>query len=214
MSALTIRLWDGFVRGFHWLLVALLAGLWWTGGNIEYIDQHQFLGVTVLALLMTRVLWGLFGSHPARFTHFVKNPLYVIRHLRNPFSSKDPLTHNPAGGYMVVVMLALILAQALSGLFTDDDIFFRGPLAHWVEPETVRALTRYHRIAFDAILIAIALHVVAVIVYLVKGKNLITPMITGNKKVSEPAEQPRQLHGGLGFLLLAVNLTWLHWWLG
>ncbi|RUO38083.1 hypothetical protein CWE13_00030 [Aliidiomarina shirensis] len=221
---MVIKLWDGFIRGFHWLLVVVLAGLWYTGGNldyldlngtvIEFVDLHHKLGLVMLALIITRIIWGVFGSQPARFSQFLRGPKAVIAYLKSPFS-KEHLTHNPGGGIIVVIMLALLLAQAVTGLFTDDAIFFRGPLANTVSNEMVSTLTSYHKQAFDFILIVIALHIVAIFVYLLMRKNLITPMITGKKTLSTTTEKPpQQRHGGYGFILLAVNLFWIFWWLG
>lgn len=218
MQTVTIKLWDGFVRGFHWLLVLVFAGLWYTGGNIDYIDQHHQLGLVMLALVLTRIIWGFVGSISARFSTFIKSPFAVFRYARAPLQ-KDYLTHNPAGAYMVVIMLALLLAQAISGLFTDDAIFFRGPLAQYVSNDTVRALTRYHKQAFDYILIVIALHLIAVAVYTLLKKKLIKPMITGKKDVSvddttaSASATPASRHGGWGFLLFAVNLAWIFYFL-
>lgn len=218
-----IKLWDGFVRSFHWLLVLALVGLWYTGGSMDYIEVfgvyleyttlHYRLGLFVLALIITRIMWGFVGSEPARFSSFIKGPRAIFNYLRNPFAETH-LTHNPGGAVVVVLMLALVLAQAVSGLFIDDAIFFRGPLADSVSNEWVRTLTSYHKQAFDYLLILIALHIVAILVYLVKRKNLIAPMITGKKMVASTKKSPRQVHAGIGFAILIGNLIWVYWWLG
>ena len=221
---MVIKLWDGFIRGFHWLLVLALIGLWFTGGNldyievfgvfIEFIDVHHKLGLFVLALVLTRIIWGIIGSQPGRFSSFVRGPKAILAYLRSPFK-KEHLTHNPGGAIVVLVMLGLLLAQAITGLFTDDAIYFRGPLASTVSDATVRALTSYHKQAFDYLLIVIALHILAILVYALMRKNLVGPMITGKKRVTnETSAIPKQIHGGFGFLILAVNLVWIYWWLG
>lgn len=214
MNTLTIKLWDGFIRSFHWLLVVVLAGLWYTGGNIDYIDLHHQLGLVMLALLLTRIMWGFVGSQSARFSYFLRSPIAVLHYFKSPFK-REYVTHNPAGAYMVLIMLVLLLSQAVSGLFTDDAIFFRGPLAHLVSNDMVRSLTRYHKQAFDYILIAIALHLVAIFVYTLMKKRLVGPMITGRKVYPEDAQvkQPKQRHGAFGFVLLGINLTWIFGWL-
>ncbi|RUO22660.1 hypothetical protein CWE08_05710 [Aliidiomarina iranensis] len=221
---MVIKLWDGFIRGFHWLLVVVLAGLWYTGGSVDYleindtviefVDVHHKLGLIMLALILTRIIWGVVGSQPARFSTFLKGPKAIIGYIKSPFS-KEHLTHNPGGGIIVVIMLAMLLAQAITGLFSDDAIFFRGPLASTVSNDVVRLLTSYHKQAFDFILAIIALHIVAIFVYLLMKKNLISPMITGKKAITSSAtEALKQRHGGYGFILLAVNLIWIFWWLG
>lgn len=217
-----IRVWDGFVRGFHWILVLLLIGLWLTGGNIEYIDWHVRIGLITLALIISRLMWGIIGSQTARFSHFIRSPAAGFRYLRDELKgkAKSPIGHNPAGGWMILLLLALVLAQAISGLFTNDDLFFMGPLANWVEYDTQRVLTRFHRNNFDWLLIAIIIHVVVIFIYLFRGKDFLTPMFSGNKKVpSKPTAQgsvptkPKIVHGGIGFLIFLLNLAWVFWWL-
>lgn len=216
MSDALVRIWDSFVRGYHWALLLLLGGLWITGGDLDYIDLHKGLGFTVLALILSRIMWGIGGSQSARFSDFVRSPIAGWRYLGDEIKgrAREPLGHNPAGAYMILLMLALVLAQAVSGLFTDDEIFFRGPLAHWVNSDTAQTLTRFHRNNFDWVLIAIGLHVLAILFYMVRGKDLITPMFTGNKDRKETVgKPPRMINGGWGFLIFLVNMGWIFWWL-
>lgn len=186
-----VRVWDGFVRSFHWLLVVLLIGLWLTGGDFEYIDLHQNLGLVVLALIISRIMWGLMGSQTARFTDFVRTPWQGFRYLRDELGGRAPHIHghNPAGAWMILLLLAMVLAQAVSGLFTNDDLFFMGPLANWVEYDTQRWLTRFHRNHFDWLLIAIAIHVVVIFVYMARGKDLLTAMFTGSNKLPDTEQR-------------------------
>lgn len=218
-----VRVWDGFIRSYHWVLVLLLVGLWLTGGNINYIDWHKNLGLVVIALLISRLMWGIVGSHSARFSRFVSTPWAGLRYLRDEIrqTAREPLGHNPAGAWMILLLLALVMLQALSGLFTNDDLFFMGPLASWVDYDTQRALTRFHRNHFDWLLVAVVVHVVVIFIYLMRGKDLLTPMFSGNKKVaSKPTAQgpvqtpPKIVHGGIGIVIFLVNLGWVFWWLG
>lgn len=211
-----IRVWDGFVRGFHWVLVLTLAGLWFTGGNIDYLDWHVRLGLFALTLIITRLMWGLIGSQSARFSDFVRSPARALRFLHNEFKGRNSeiAGHNPAGGYMILALLALVLAQAVSGLFVNDDLFFMGPLASWVDYDTQRALTQFHKNNFDWLLIAVVLHVIAIFIYMARRKDLITPMFTGNKKLQQATHKPKIVHGGIGFAIFVVNLIWVFWWLG
>ena len=218
-----IRVWDGFIRSFHWLLLLLLIALWITGGDLEYIDLHKNLGLIVLALIISRIMWGIVGSKTAKFSHFVRSPFAAVRYLRDEYKgrAREPLGHNPAGGYMILLLLGLVLAQAVSGLFTNDDLFFVGPLANLVEYDTQRMLTRFHRNNFDWLLVAVVIHVIAIFVYMFKGKDLLTPMFSGNKKVKSKADvngaaqaKPKIVHGGIGVAIFAGNLIWVFWWLG
>lgn len=215
-----VRVWDGFVRSFHWLLVTLLIALWLTGGDLEYIDLHQTLGLVVLALIISRIMWGIVGSQTARFSDFVSSPWRAVRYLGDEFKgrSHDKHGHSPAGAWMILLLLAMVLAQAVSGLFTNDDLFFMGPLAGLVEYDTQRWLTRFHRNHFDWLLIVIALHVVVIFIYLARGNDLITPMFTGKKSVAKKthvqAVKPKLVNGWIGIIIFAFNLIWVFWWLG
>lgn len=205
------------------MLLLLLIALWITGGDFEYIDLHKKLGLIVLALIISRIMWGFVGSQTARFSHFVRSPFAALSYLRDELKgrAREPLGHNPAGAYMILILLALVLAQSISGLFTNDDLFFMGPLANLVEYDTQRMLTRFHSRNFDWLLIAVVVHVGAIFIYMLKGKDLLTPMFSGNKKTDSqtnnktPAPtKPKIVHGGVGVAIFVFNLGWVFWWLG
>ena len=75
-----IKIWDSFIRIYHWLMVAAVAGLWWTGEEGR-MDLHQDIAIALAALLITRVGWGFFGSENVRFSAFVTSPKRVLSHL-------------------------------------------------------------------------------------------------------------------------------------
>lgn len=209
---MTVKVWDGFIRGFHWLLLVVFAGLWYTGGELEHIDLHEMLGIFMLALLITRVIWGFCGSESARFRYFIASPKTVFLYLRAPKSFKNH-THNPMGGWSVVLMLALLLIQGTTGLFTDDAIFYRGPLASLVSKDTLKTMTSLHHLNFDLLKIVVGLHLLAIVVYKFVGEPLVYAMIQGHKK-GDATTQPRIVHGAWGYVILAINYAWLTWWLG
>ncbi len=204
-----IKVWDLAIRLFHWAIVLLMALLWYTGqvGGLDVdvtlpggfdlflpnTDLHMLLGQAVLVLLVFRVLWGVFGSGTARFTNFVRGPRAVFGYLGQLLRGRLPVStgHNPAGGVMVLVLLGLLAAQTITGLFANDDIFSQGPLAHLVSGDTSAALTSLHRKLFDYLLIAAGFHILAVLYYMIRGENLITPMFSGRKPEAliDPAER-------------------------
>jgi hypothetical protein len=61
----------------------------------------------------------------------------------------------------------------------------------------------------------IARHLLAILFYLLRGKNLIGPMMTGRSTLSEGIAAPRMAHGYvlvLGLLLaVAVFMSLWHW---
>jgi cytochrome b len=181
--------WDVPVRVTHWLLLASVTGSYVTHRlGASGFRYHRWFGYTTLVLVAARIMWGLVGTRHARFTSFVRGPVTVVRYLANLVRGEPTrhAGHNPAGGWMVLLLLALLAAQAVTGLFANDEIANTGPLYGYVLNSTSNRLTRWHHRLFDALLIAIALHVIAVIAYwLVKHTNLLRPMFTGRKPADE-----------------------------
>lgn len=203
-----VRVWDGWVRLTHWLIVGLLGLSWWTAETAR-MDLHMTSGYAILALLLFRVAWGVVGSDTARFSRFLRSPLAALGHLRH-FLRRAPdteLGHNAAGGWMVLALLATLLLQAVSGLFADDMIFTRGPLAAHAPAAVSDWMTFLHIRNFNVILALAAMHVVVVGLYaLVKGQNLVLPMLTGSKWLPAPlaVAAPRVASPLRAVLLLAL----------
>ncbi|WP_245818419.1 cytochrome b/b6 domain-containing protein [Muricoccus roseus] len=203
-----VKVWDGWIRLVHWGVAALVGFSWWSA-ETGRLDWHILSGEVILALLLFRLAWGVVGSDTARFSRFLRSPLQGLRHLRH-LHRREPDTeigHNAAGGWMVLVLLALLLAQAVSGLFTDDGILARGPLARSVPPDMADAARSLHFIAFDLILIAVGLHILAVLAYAVlKRQDLVRPMVTGFKRLPSAmaARAPRMGSLWLALILLAL----------
>jgi cytochrome b len=117
--------------------------------------------------------------------------------------------HNPLGGMGVVVMLVLLLTQAGTGLFANDEISNTGPLFGWVSGALSDQLSSIHHGLFNALLSLIVLHITSVMFYaLYKRASLIRPMFTGRKSLQYvPAEQ--EIHSSrppLAIALLALLL--------
>ena len=108
---------------------------------------------------------------------------------------------------MVLVMLGLLAVQVGTGLCANDDVLTEGPLALVVGKDRSDWLTHIHDLNFLLIEIVIALHVLAIVTYRVlKGHNLLTPMITGKKRLPGATPAPRMMHPvlALGVFILAV----------
>lgn len=178
-----VKVWDPWVRLVHWGLVILLGLSWWSA-ETGRMDLHLTSGYLMLTLLLFRVGWGLWGSDTARFGRFLRSPLAAFAHLRH-LGRREPdteLGHNAAGGWMVLVLLAILLVQVGTGLFADDQVLTRGPLAAVVSGGTSDFATFIHIRNFNLILGLVGLHVVAVLLYLaLKRQNLVAPMVTGAK---------------------------------
>jgi cytochrome b len=154
-----------------------------------------------------RLLWGFFGGETARFSGFLSAPRTVFQHLKHSFRREPDhqVGHNPAGGWMVVLLLALLLVETLTGVYVANDIADEGPLTEIVPARAADAIASAHAIVWDALLAAIVLHVLAIAGYAaVKGQNLLRPMVMGTKVLPANVATPRAgSPARAGLLLLA-----------
>ncbi|MDZ4301968.1 cytochrome B [Hydrogenophaga sp. D2P1] len=182
----TVRVWDLPTRLFHWALVVCVIGQIVTanvGGN--WMNWHLRLGYTVLTLLLFRLVWGFVGGHWSRFSSFLYGPTAVLNYLRGQARPEHRVGHNPLGAFSVFGLLTILLLQVGSGLFSDDEIAFTGPLVSLVSGDAVSLATSYHKNVGKFIVLAlVVLHLLAIGYYrFSKKENLVRPMIVGDKQV-------------------------------
>ncbi|WP_406663907.1 cytochrome b/b6 domain-containing protein [Gallaecimonas sp. GXIMD1310] len=182
------KVWDGFIRSYHWAQVALIGGCWWSAEQGEMV-WHQWLAMTLMALWGARLYWGFFGSESARFSAFVKGPKAILAFARSMLTGKPQpmLGHNPLGAVMVLLMLLVLAGQMATGLFASDQIFTEGPLYSTVSEAVSDSLTRLHHLNFNLLLALIALHLLAVAWHSFKGEKLVPAMFTGRKPLNATA---------------------------
>jgi cytochrome b len=197
-----ISIWDFPTRLFHWTLLLGFVVLWGSG-RMGRLDVHMQVGTATLALLVFRLGWGVVGSPTSRFATFVRGPAAIREYLRGRWAG---IGHNPLGALSVVAMLALLLAQAVTGLFATDDIASDGPLAWMVSSSTTKALSALHRLNSWILLGMVGLHLAAIAFYRVKtGRNLVHPMITGLGEAPGGATAPRHASPVLAMVVLAAS---------
>jgi cytochrome b len=216
----SMRIWDLPTRLFHWTLVVLIA-MQYATGEYHLLDMrwHFWLGYATFALIAFRILWGFFGSQTSRFATFVRGPRAVLAYVKSQFSTnpQSSVGHNPLGGWSVLIMLTCVIVQIVTGLFASDDIDTDGPLVDLVSRRTVKLMTRLHDWNQNLLLALIALHVLAALLYLLlRRENLIVPLISGRKSVSEGvALRFASAWLALALLLLCcVAVGALTWWVG
>jgi len=210
-----VYVWDAPTRLFHWSIVILIF-VSWLSADQGYMKIHLWSGLTLLTLLVFRIGWGFAGATTARFSNFLHAPQKVLVYLRDVARGSKPLHagHNPAGGLMVVALLAILLAQATTGLFANDGLKFSGPLALVVSADQSDRLTQIHGILFDVILVLIWFHLVSIGFYfLVKGENLVGPMVTGKKHRAHVPEGVALVftHPIIALLLLLLSAAGAAW---
>src|SRR5688572_16883675 len=204
-----IPVWDLPTRLVHWLFAIGVAFSWWTAetGRLEW---HRWSGYTLLGLVLFRVYWGFFGSSTARFGQFVRGPRAIAGYLRGAWTQAPG--HNPLGALSVLGLLGLLLLQIVLGLFAVDvDGIESGPLSLYVSFDTGRRCAEWHEWVFNALMVLILVHILAVLYYLVrKRENLVGAMVTG-KRVFETRMAPvtgSSLLSLLVGIVLASGITW------
>lgn len=214
-----VRVWDLPTRLFHWLLALSVLGLLVTGqigGNA--MNWHLRFGQAVLALLVWRLAWGLVGGHWSRFARFLYGPSSLLAYLQGRAPALHSVGHSPLGALSVWAMLLVLAAQVGSGLMTDDEIAFFGPLVPLVGGEWVAAATRWHKSVGQWLVLGlVVLHIGALIAYRLRGHPpLVGPMVTGDKLLPEAAlasrdDAPSRV---LALVLLAVAASGVVWVFG
>jgi cytochrome b len=202
-----VRVWDLPIRLFHWLAAALVAAAYATW-RLNWMEWHGWIGDALLVLLIFRLLWGFFGSEPARFARFLAPPRAAWQYLAHARRREpDRLAgHNPAGGWMAVLLLALLFGETLSGLYVANDIADVGPLTDITPAPVADTIDALHTILWDALLAGVGVHVLAILFYAAaKGHNLLPPMITGRKMLPADVPQPTMAGAGRALALLAAS---------
>jgi cytochrome b len=177
-NARDILVWDPLVRLIHWGVLLMVLT------NAALVDEdspiHLWAGYTMLVLVGIRLLWGVIGTQPARFTTFPPNPVRALVYLRDIARGDRTvhLSHNPLGALMVYNIWATLLVIAATGYMMGTVRFFG---MEWVEEA--------HEIAFDWLLVSVAAHIGGVVFDTWRSRvPLLAAMIHGRKNV--PPDTP------------------------
>lgn len=199
-------LWDLPTRLCHWLIVACVPLAWWSA-ETENFELHQWLGYTLIVLVVSRIVWGFVGSPHSRFADFLVGPGRIRAYLRGAVAASAG--HNPLGGWSVIALLTLLLVQAFSGLFNSDDVFFTGPLHHGASVALRDAMGLVHEVAFYALLGLVAMHILAVMYHQFRRREqLLQAMLRGSAKGREGRAPPVPAAWALLVVLLVSLALW------
>ena len=211
----SLKVWDLPTRVFHWALLLAVVGSAYSVWVSEDMVWHARFGYAVLALCLFRLVWGFIGGHWSRFATFIPSWQASRQYLSSSDEDKATLGHNPLGAWSVYALLIFLLLQVASGLGSDDDIGFNGPLAPLLSSDWVSRLTNYHADVGRWVLIGlIALHVLAVLFYtLVKRQGLIQTMWHGVREwpvdaVASVDTWPRRLGALLIVCVIALGIAY------
>ncbi len=175
VASATVKVWDPFVRVFHWSLVALFGLAFLTSELSE--TAHIWIGYAILALVGLRIVWGFIGTRHARFSDFVVRPSAVLAYVSDALHlrARRYLGHNPAGGAMVVALVVALLAVSGTGIMMTMDRFWG---VKWIE--------EVHEAAAFSTLALVGLHVAGVIFSSLEHReSLVRAMLTGRKRAPD-----------------------------
>jgi cytochrome b len=205
--------WDLPTRLFKWSLVILVVTAYVSSSfDDPNMIAHKAAGYGVLTLVIYRILWGFVGGTTALFSNFLRSPGAVLAYLKAR-PQRLYLGHNPAGGLMVVALLAACGLQTLLGLFASDGVTASGPFASLVGGPIAEAAATLHGWWFYGILGLVAVHVAAnLMAQVFKGENLIGAMITGRKirrpYVDAPESRPGSPLAALICFIIAADIVY------
>ena len=171
-SETSVRVWDPFVRVFHWSLVSCVVLNYFVVEDGE--TAHQVIGYIAAGLVLARVAWGFVGSRHARFTDFFPTPARLRAQLASLRAGQHPFHpgHSPLGALMMLALMALVLALGLTGFLQTTDAF-------WGE----EWLQELHEELAEALLGLAGVHVAAALLMsVVERTNLVAAMVSGIKR--------------------------------
>jgi len=198
MAEQRIKVWDIAVRIFHWSLVAAFVIAYLSGEELERL--HEIAGYVVLGLVAFRIVWGLIGPKYARFSNFIYGPAKAIEYLKGMLAGRPEhyVGHNPAGGYMIVMLLVGLLLTGWSGIeaqepaaggIASSSVISMAYADGWEEHEHGEGREgdefweEIHEFFANFMLLLIAVHLGGVFVgSLVHRENLVRAMVTGYKE--------------------------------
>ena len=186
-----IKVWDPFVRIFHWTVVVSFFIAYITEDEVMWL--HELAGYTILVFVIARVLWGVIGTRYARFSNFIYKPSTVKQYFKDSlhFKPKRYLGHNPVGGVMVILLLVMLALTSWSGMEAEETSeisafnieFVKSAFANGDKNGGNEVWEEIHEFFANATLFLVFLHVAGVIFSsIVHGENLVRSMITGRKR--------------------------------
>lgn len=164
--------WDNVVKLTHWIVAFLFF--------INYFitkagsEVHQWVGYTLVGVVIIRLLWGLIAKPPARLSSFLPSIPKAIEHVLEVASTRNDQHqgHNPAGAIMIWCMWSGLLITGLSGYLLEAHLFGSHHL-----------LKLIHVTAVNITFGCVCVHICAVIVMSqITSRSYIKEMLPGQNK--------------------------------
>jgi cytochrome b len=210
----TVVVWDPFVRVSHWGLVTAILVALATSLVLPptWITAHIVSGTVAATLVVARIVWGLLGPTTARFSSFVRGPREFLRHLEELWHGEADrhLGHNPAGGAMIVALLATVSVIALTGFVTLGGSFKSGPLSFATSFATGEFARHLHELLAYGLIGLIFLHIGGAVFESRRTReNLVHAMVHGRKadRHGDVAPRPQRARPVLAAIIVATVLV-------
>lgn len=198
------KIWDLPIRIYHWLQAILFLALAISGfGYWDAFQAHSILGVVLFYLVIWRIGWGFMGSETARFTNFVPSPQKLWHYIKG--SNRSYFGHSPLGGIMVCFMIILLLVQSVTGIATSE--FINGKLIFG--RGLIKTFKYLHEVNALVLLVCCLVHIIAIAIYKIRGKQLISAMFTGLTTKNATTTQPIFVAKRKAFTLFLLIIIFL-----
>jgi len=165
--------------------------------------------------VLFRLLWGFFGTYYARFSQFIRSPFSSLTYLKDILSGNAShyLGHNPAGAWMIVVLLLGLGLQATAGLFISDEILWDAPFYGVLSDELTSWAGTIHVNAEWYLIGLVVVHILAVLWHRFRYKEpLIGAMIHGKKpRHSDIDKENTAINLFALIICLAISLSLFVW---
>lgn len=196
----SVRVYDLPTRVFHWSFAALFLTAYAIAQLVDDESSrfawHMLAGLTLVAAVVLRLIWGLVGTRHARFSDFSLRPGALAGYLRGVLagSGRRWVGHNPASSWAALSMMTIALAMGASGIAMTLDV-----APEWVEEA--------HEVLANAFLALALLHVAGLVVHVLRHRDALpASMISGHKR-DLPAGTPAVANRGIAALLFLVLVT-------
>lgn len=129
MESASVRVWGPIVRIGHWVLAFAFLIAFVTAGRP--LGLHSRAGYLILAYIVGRIAWGVYGPVSARFWNALGSPRAVYRDFMGVVTGKPERYEGvgPVGGVLLVLLTVALLANGVCGIALLAVREGQGPLA-------------------------------------------------------------------------------------
>jgi cytochrome b len=201
-------IWDWPHRLWHWLFAVALSISLYTGlaGDISLMDLHMATGGCVIALLLFRAGWALWGGRYERISQYRTSPRALFRYFTG--ISQVASAHSAPAAAMAIALWCAVLVQVTTGPFSSDDIVTDGPFAHYLSDSGVDLATAIHTRVCWVIVALIATHLGALIWYAWRHDPVVLSMWNGRSATALPSIESHLVARAVLTAVGAVALVW------